>query len=151
MLVRSQVFRRGIIATVTCGLLVTLLDQFGASILGNTSCGLIIPHEHILIGQADAHDLEQHLSAEAKCAAGKPDAPDEQAAELQGSKGHILQVIHFDGWKTTYLGIPYPVIGALPAAVVVRPFQPLHSRFEERLLPGQSASLRPPKPPPRSA
>jgi hypothetical protein len=128
-----------------------MLDQFSAPILGNTSCGLIIPHEHILIGQADTHDLEHHLAAEAKCAAGRPDAFDEQSTELKGSKGHILQVIYFDGWETTYLGIPYPVVGALPAAVVVRHLQPLHSWLEESLLPGQSTTLRPPKPPPRSA
>jgi hypothetical protein len=151
MLVRSRVFRRGIIATATCGIFVTLVEQFGAPILGNTSCGLLIPHEHILIGQADTHDLEHHLAVEAKCAAGKPDTPDEQFTELQGSKGHILQLIHFDGWKTAYLGILSPVMATLPAVVVVRHLQPLHSWLEEPFLPGQSASIRPPKPPPRSA
>jgi hypothetical protein len=150
MLVHSRVPRWSIIVTITCGILVTLVGQFGAPVLGNTACGLGIPHEHILIGRADIHDLEKHLAAEARCAAGKPDGPDEQSTELQDGKGHILQIIHFDGWKVTYLGIPCPVMATLPTGVVAQNFQPLFSWLEESFLPGQSVTIRSPKPPPRS-
>jgi hypothetical protein len=137
---------------VACGILATLLWQFSAPVLGNRPCGLIIPHEHILLGQADANDLERHLATEARCTAGKRDAPDEHASEPQGSKkDHILQVIRFNGSKTNYLTILHHVIADLPTVVVVQPSQPLYSQLEQICLLGQSVSRPPPKPPPEAA
>jgi hypothetical protein len=149
--VRSWAFQRGVSVTVAGGLVAVLLGQFTAPILGNTACGLIVPHEHILIGQADEHDLQEHLAAEAKCAAGKPDAPAEQSSELKGNKGHILQVIRFDGRNAAYLAIPYYVTADLPVTEIIQYFRSLYSLLEQTYLLGESVSIPPPKLPPKSA
>lgn len=35
-----------------------------------TSCGILIPHDHLLLGGASQSDLQAHLAAEAACAGG---------------------------------------------------------------------------------
>lgn len=136
---------------VTCALLASLIWQFSVPVLANTPCGLITPHEHILIGQADDSDLEEHLAAEAKCALGKPDAPDKQAAELRGSKGRILNVIQSDSSQTSHPTMLHDVIAALPTLTAIQPFRSLYSRWERLHLLGQSVVIPPPKPPPKAA
>jgi hypothetical protein len=41
-----------------------------APIFFATRCGLLLPHDHVLLGGASESDLRAHLSAEAACASG---------------------------------------------------------------------------------
>ena len=134
----------------TCLVLVALLGQFSFPFVANTLCGLIIPHQHILVGRANELDLERHLTAEARCAARRPDMPDAQAAELHGSKGQILNVVNLDGSQITYLAILSNTIADLPTGIVVAPFRPLYSLLEIVHLPGPAVAILPPTPPPKT-
>jgi hypothetical protein len=147
----SRLFQRWVIATVTCGLVVIVLGQPIALVRANTACGLIIPHEHILIGQADAHDLEQHLADEAQCATGKSTSSDEQPFDLHGHKGRILNVIRIDQSGMGPFINWHPVVADLPTMTVVEAFRLLHFWLEQLRLIGSSVSIPPPKPPPKSA
>jgi hypothetical protein len=135
---------------LACGSLLTLLAQFGVPVLANTSCGLIISHDHVLIGLADGDGLERHLLAEANCAIGTSDAPDEQASALQGGKGQILSVIYFDGNTTSQFTSLNLVIADLPTLVTVDHFRTLYFLLESIYLFGQSVSIPLPTPPPKA-
>lgn len=83
-------------ALVACVIITSTLWQFAVPFLANTPCGLIVPHEHILLGGAVDTDLAGHMDAEAACVVGNPASPQQQASELAGHKGHIVNVIHLD-------------------------------------------------------
>jgi len=133
---------------VACTVLASLAIQLAVPFFADTPCGLIIPHEHVLIGGADEHDLAAHEAAEAACAAGTPASPDQQAADLHGSKGRIINVIHLDQAATAHPLNVEILLASLPIPILVRLPQQLSARLDLLRSPGQSVAIPPPKPPP---
>ena len=133
---------------LACSILVALSLQFVVPFWADTPCGLIIPHEHILVGGADEHDLAAHEAAEAACAAGRPASPDQQASDLPGSKGRIVNVIHLDQAATAHPLNVEILLASLPIPILVRLPQQLSARLDLLRSPGQSVAIPPPKPPP---
>ena len=129
-------------------ILAALAMQLVVPFVANTSCGLIIPHEHILVGGADEHDLAAHEAAEAACAAGRPAAPEQQASDLHGSKGRIVNVIHLDQNATSHLVNVDILLASLPILTAFQQPQSLPVRLDPLRSPGQSVAIPPPKPPP---
>jgi hypothetical protein len=131
--------------------LAVVLWQFLAPLLANTPCGLIIPHEHVLIGQANEDDLDNHLAAEAACAAGKPSSPEKQSADLHGRKGVVLNVVRLDRNTITRVFDLDGLAAWLPTPVMVPALNGLRARLDSLHLLGQSVAIPPPKLPPVSA
>jgi hypothetical protein len=69
-----------------------------APIFFATRCGLLLPHDHLLLKGASENDLETHLSAEAACAAGG--APLDVAHSHPGAES-IISVSHFEPESTS--------------------------------------------------
>jgi len=136
---------------VTCSILAAVTWQLVVPVLANTSCGLIVPHEHVLVGYADNHDLARHEAAETACVAGKPAVPHRQAAELHNGKGHILSVVQITGATTTHVISLDSLIAFLSISADTRRFQQFHTRLDPDRLPGQSVVIPPVNPPPEAA
>lgn len=128
-----------------------LAAQLLAPYLAYMPCGLIIPHEHILLGRADLSDLERHEAAEAACAAGKPARHDPHVRVPDGSRGRILNIIHFDGRATSPVVSLDILIGAMPTPLIIQDIQQIYADLDPQHLPGQSVSIAPPSPPPKAA
>ena len=135
---------------LACSILAALSIQFVVPLWAATPCGLIIPHEHILVGGADQHDLAAHEAAEAACASGHPAAPDQQASDLHGSKGRIINVVHLDQAATTHPINVETLLASLPTPTAFQLPQQLSVRLDLLRSPGQSVAIPPPKPPPES-
>jgi len=136
---------------VACAVLASLTIQLAVPFFADTPCGLIIPHEHILIGGADEHDLAAHEAAEAACAAGRPAPPDQQASDLHGSKGRIINVIHLDQNATTHLLNIDILLASLPISITFQQPQGLSFSLDPLYSLSQSVAIPPPKPPPEAA
>jgi hypothetical protein len=144
------IFRRAALKSVAaCVLLATLLWQFTAPILANTGCGLLLPHDHILTGEANREDLERHLEAEEDCALGKPDVPDEQAVKLQGRKGRIVNVVPVGISEIIHSLSLDQVTAHLPGEIASPDFRQLYIRLIPIHLFDHSAIIIPPIPPPK--
>ena len=141
-------FKRALIA---CAVIISILWQLAAPFLANTPCGLIIPHEHILLGGAVDTDLAGHMDAEAACAVGKPESPQQQPSDLHGHHGHVVNVIHLDQNTSTY---SFNLL-SLAALFLIPPAPHLgqhsHTRLDPIHLLGLSVAIPPPKPPPLAA
>ena len=136
---------------VACAVLASLTIQLVVPFFADTPCGLIIPHEHVLIGGADEHDLAAHEAAEAACAAGRSASPDQQAADLHGSKGRIINVIHLDQNATTHLLNIDILLASLPTPITFQQPQGLSFRLDPLYSLSQSVAIPPPKPHPEAA
>lgn len=65
-----------------------------------TSCGLLEPHSHLLLGGASELDLETHLAAEAACAHGDPLAAALLVTQLRPGKPEVLSMPHVEDRST---------------------------------------------------
>ena len=135
---------------LACWILVALSIQLLVPLWADTPCGLIIPHEHILVGGADQHDLAAHEAAEAACASGRPAAPDQQVFDLHGSKGRIINIVHLDQATTTHPISVEILLASLPTPNAFQLPQQLSARLDPLRSPGQSIAIPPPTPPPES-
>ena len=139
-------------ALMACAIVASILWQFAVPFLANTPCGLIIPHEHILLGGAVDTDLEGHQDAEAACASGKPASPQQPASELADQKGHIVNVIHLDQNTTTTHAVSLLGFAALLLVPLTLQYcRQLCGRLDPPHLLGLSVAIPPPKPPPLAA
>lgn len=136
---------------VACAVMAAVVWQFIVPFLANTPCGLIIPHEHILIGGAGDMDLAGHMSAEAACAAGKPASPQQQAPRWQGHQGRVVNVIRLDQNTTSHIVNIFSLAAFLLIPVTLQLPRRLHARLDPLHLLDQSVAIPPPKPPPQAA
>lgn len=138
-------------ALLACAVMMVVVWQFVVPFLANTPCGLIIPHEHILLGGAGDTDLAGHVDAEAACAVGKPASPQQQASDLHGHHGHVVNVIHLDQNTTTHVVSLFSLAAILLIPLALHLCRQLHDRLDPLHLLGLSVAIPPPKPPPLAA
>jgi len=138
-------------ALVACAITAAILWQFAVPFLANTPCGLIIPHEHILLGGAVDTDLAGHMDAEAACAASNPASPQQQAADLHGHHGHVVNVIHLDQNISTHVFNLLSLAALLLIPLTFLLSRQLYGQLDPLHLLGLSVDIPPPKPPPLAA
>ena len=147
---RRRNFRRNVLSATACGLLLILVGQFIVPLLAVKPCGVIVPHEHVLLGHVSAIDLRRHLAAEAHCARGKPDAPEPQAARLRASRGVILNVVAPDQGQAGPRSMLHCATADLPPGMRIVQVWPPASRLEPIQIAPRSVIFSPPNPPPEA-
>jgi hypothetical protein len=130
---------------VACLMLATIVLLLVVPFVAATTCGLVIPHEHVLIGRASAQDLPDHEAAETACAAGKPATP------AQAGSGRILNVIRIDGDTASPILNMASVLLWLPVLTGVRDPRWLPIRIQPQSVSGSLMAITPSEPPPESS
>ena len=136
---------------MACTLLLVLLGQFIAPFLAVKPCGLIVPHEHVFLGQVNVIELRRHLAAEAHCVHGQPDAPEPQAARLRASRGVILNVAAAGQGQAGPLSMLHCATADVPPEIGIAQVRPFASRLEPIQIAPRSVIFSPPNPPPEAA
>lgn len=65
-----------------------------APLFSTSSCGLLLPHDHLLLGGASEADLYAHLLAEAACASGHAQAGALAMLQPHAGAGRIISISH---------------------------------------------------------